>query len=158
MDADAIDLHILFRVDEDVFNTANDPGLNEITPIRRYFNGHIRGCDLKLAVIDDILGMQLGFETEGLIVFHAELGNMRLRYTAGGQHFLHFLLGNQQRLRNLALLVQLDSLADLVMDRLHHIQAALFSQGGGEQSLEGLLLLGGGLGNGGIEEGLHQAS
>jgi len=81
---------------------------------------------------------------------------MLLRYTALAQNGLDLLLGNHQRVCNLCFLMHLDPLADLVMDSLYQIHAAILMQSGGEQSLKGLLLFRGGLGRIGVKDGLHE--
>ena len=109
-----------------------------------------------MLVVDDVLGMQVRFKAEGLVVIHAELGQMLLLHAAGGQDLLHILLGDHQRLRHLGFLVHLDPLTDLIMDGLNHIHAALLPQGIAQQRFKGLLLLCGRLGNRGIEQGFDQ--
>ena len=82
MDVYTIDFHILFRIDENILNAANDPGLNQITAVRCHLYRYIRGINFKLTVIDDILGMQLRFKTEVLIIFYTKFCNMRLCHSA----------------------------------------------------------------------------
>ena len=81
-----------------------------------------------MLVVDDVLGVQVGLEAEGLVVVHAEFGQMLLGNAAGGQNLLHVLLGDHQGFRHFALLVQLDALAQLVVNGLHHVQTAIISQ------------------------------
>ena len=156
MDADAVDLYVFIGADHDVFDAADDPGLDQVTSGGVYLDGDIRGFDFKTLVVNDVLGVQVRFKAEGLIVIHAELGQMLLRHPAGGQGFLYIGLGDHQRFRHLGLFVQLNALAQLVVDRLHHIQAALLPQGRGEQGLKALFLLVGRHGDRGIEQGLDQ--
>ena len=121
MDADAIDLHVFIGADHDILHAADDPGLDEIAPGGVYLDGYIRGLDFKALAVDDVLGVQVCLKAEGLVIIHAELGQVLLRYAAGGQRLLHVCLGDHQRLRDLCLLVQLNALAQLVMDGLDHV-------------------------------------
>ena len=121
MDADPVDLYVFVGADHDVLDPANHPGLNQVAAGGVHLNGHIRGLDFKALVIDDVLRMQVRFKTEGLVVVHAELGQVLLGHAAGSQRLLHVRLGNHQGLRHLGLLVQLNALAQLVVDRLHHV-------------------------------------
>ena len=80
MDADTVHFHIFFRVDQNVLDAADDPGLDQIGPVRRDLDAHIGSLDLQTLVIDDILGMQLRIKAESGIKIHTELGDVRLRY------------------------------------------------------------------------------
>ena len=101
--------------------------------------------------------MQVSFKAENFVVIHAEFRHIGIGNTAGRQHFLHILLADHEGFSHLGFLVHLDALSDLLMDSLNHIQITFVTQAGGEQSFKGLLLLGGGLGDGCIENRFHQS-
>ena len=67
-----------------------------------------------------------------------ELGDVLLLHTAGSQHFLHILLGNQKRIRDFAFLMHLNPLTQFFVNRLNDVHTALFSQRGGQQRFKGL--------------------
>ena len=71
-------LHSFVSGDQDVLDAADDPGLDQIRPVGRDLDGHIRGLDLKTFIIDDILRMQIRFKAKYFIVIHAELCQMLL--------------------------------------------------------------------------------
>ena len=104
-----------------------------------------------MLVVNDVFGMQIRFKAKNLVVIHAELGQPILGNAALLENRLHILLGDHQRFRHLGLLVHGDPLADLVVDSLHHIQAAFLPQGGGQQGFKGLFLLSSRLGCRGVK-------
>ena len=76
IDIHTIDFHILIGTDEDIFHTADDSCLNEVTAGGITLDDHIRCLNLKMLVINDILRMQVGFKTKNFIIVHTELGHM----------------------------------------------------------------------------------
>ena len=100
--------------------------------------------------------MHRRFKTKGFVIIHAEFGEMGIGNAAAGQYLLHIVLADEQRLGDLALLVQLNALRQLFMHGLHHIHAALLCQRITQNGLKGLLLGIGGLGNGCMEDGVHK--
>ena len=83
MDADTVDLYIFIGADYNVFDSANDPGLDEIRSLRGDPDGNIRGLDFKMAIVDNVLGVQFRLIAKYIVKFHAELGNVGLGNTAG---------------------------------------------------------------------------
>ena len=73
VDIDTVDFHILIGTDQDIFDTTDDAGLNQIAAGGIALDDHIRGLDLKVLVVDDILGMQVSFKAKDLVIIHAEL-------------------------------------------------------------------------------------
>ena len=114
----AVDFHILIGADQDVLHTADDPGLDQIRPIRGHLDGNVGGLDFETTVVDDIFRMQVRLKTEGRIIVDAELGNMLFGNAAFLQHLLHIVLCDHQRISDLCFLVHLNALAQLIVDRL----------------------------------------
>ena len=151
MDIHAVDLHGFVRGDQDVLHAPDDPGLDHVRTGGIHTDHRIRGLHLEMLVVDDILGVQRCVKAESGIVVYTEFGHVLLGNPAVFQHALYILFPDEQRIGDLALLVELDTLAQLIMDGLYNIHAALLPQGIGKQLLKALFLLRGGLGNGNIE-------
>ena len=100
--------------------------------------------------------MYIRLKAKSLIEIHTEFRNTLLGNAAAGQHLFNILFGNQKCIRNLAFLVQNNTLSQFLMDGLHHIHAAFLSQSIAEDRLKGSFLLIGGLGGFDIENALHK--
>ena len=81
---------------------------------------------------------------------------MLLGHAALLQHCAHLLLGHGGRLGGLVRLALLHALTQLLVYRLHHLQAAIIGQAVAEQGLEDLLLLRGGHGRAVVKDGIHE--
>ena len=55
MNGHTVDFHIFVGADHNILNTADNPGLNEVAPGGIHLDDHIRGLDLKMLVVDDVL-------------------------------------------------------------------------------------------------------
>ena len=110
-DVHAVDFHIFLCVDQNVLDTANYTGLNQIRPVRSDFDDHIRSLDLDLPMVDHISGMYFRIKAKGFVIVDAELGHASFGYTSRFQCLLHGFLRYGQRLRHFTLLMHSDLLA-----------------------------------------------
>ena len=114
--------------------------------VRGYGDLHLRGRDLELAAVYEVLGIQGRVLPVLPAALVAEGLRLLLRHAAALQNVPHLPGGQGQHLGIPALLMLGDALAQLLMDGLHHVIAAIFlqrlPQGGGEH----ILLLPGGHG------------
>ncbi|CAN3996274.1 riboflavin synthase, partial [Dysosmobacter welbionis] len=144
-DPQTVDLHTLVRRDQQVAPSVDDPGLHQIAPLRVHLDSGVGGLDREVLGVDQVGRGQRPL-AKGLAAGGLERLHPLLRHAAVPQHAAHLACGDSQRLRVPALLVFLDPLAQVVVDRLHHLHAARPLQSAAQGGLKGLPLLGGGHG------------
>lgn len=131
--------------DEDVLDPVDHPCVHQIAPLRADLDHHVRSTHLDL-LLHQIAGAEGHIGAEGVVIAEGELLHMGVGHAAGLEDALDRPFGEGQGLRLLPLPVLLHQLAELVVDRLYHLTAALVGQGVAQQGLERLLLRGGGHG------------
>ena len=79
MDTDTIDFYAIIGLDQDVLNATDHAGLDQIATVRANFDGYIRGLDLHLPAIDDVIGIQSRIRTECCFAVFRKRLNCSLR-------------------------------------------------------------------------------
>lgn len=124
---DAVDLHAVICGNQKVSAAVNDPGFNQIAVLRGNGDFHLRGRHFKPAAVDDVRRVQHGVFPVLLFAVRSECFDFLSVHAAVGQNPAHFGESQFLRLRVVALPVILNPCPDLLVDRLHHIIAAILS-------------------------------
>ena len=142
--AHAVDLHAVVGGNEQVPAPADHAGLDEIAVLRRDGDLHLRRGDLELAHAKNVLRVQRGVLAVLLLALAAEALDLLLAHTALGQDAADVADRQLQRRGVAALLVLLNAAAQLFVDGLHHIVAAILFKRISERGIKYIFLLDGG--------------
>ena len=141
--AHAVDLHAVVGGNEQIPAPADHAGLDEIAVLRCDGDLHLRRGDLELARAENVLRIQRGILTVLLLALAAEALDLLLAHAALGQDAADVADRQLQRRGIAAFLVLLNAAAQLFVDGLHHIVAAILFKRISERGIKHIFLLDG---------------